>query len=219
MSRTSKIAEPIAEPSAAPPPALRDEFTRIAPGKVAAVITHLQMYARPPLRPEPASDGYELRRALRPDLAWYRDLYRRVGEQWLWFSRLTLDDDALARLIHHSNVEIHALRHRGQDAGILELDLRRHPDVEISFLGVTADLLGTGAGRFLMNRALEICWSRNPRRVTVHTCTFDHPHALAFYLRSGFTPYARSVEVADDPRLLGLLPRSAAPRVPIVENR
>jgi hypothetical protein len=53
--------------------------------------------------------------------------------------------------------------------------------------------------------------------VTVHTCTLDHPNALGFYLRSGFTPYARSVEIADDPRLHGVLPRSAAPHVPVME--
>jgi hypothetical protein len=29
-------------------------------------------------------------------------------------------------------------------------------------------------------------------------------------------PYARSVEIADDPRLAGLLPRTAAPQVPIL---
>jgi hypothetical protein len=67
-----------------------------------------------------------------------------------------------------------------------------------------------------MNRALQIAWVRNPRRLTVHTCTFDHPDALAFYLRTGFTPYARSLEVADDPRVLGVLPRAAAPHVPIL---
>jgi GNAT superfamily N-acetyltransferase len=215
MSRTSRIAETIVDP----PPVVQDEFTRLAPGKVAAVITHLQMYARPQRRAEPAGGGFTLLRAQHPGLDWYRALYRRVGEDWLWFSRLTLDNEALARLIHDRGIDVHVLSHRGREAGILELDFRRHPDVEISFLGVVPELIGTGAGRFLMNRALDIAWSRNPRRLTVHTCTLDHPNALAFYLRSGFVPYARSVEVADDPRVLGLLPRSAAPHIPIVEPR
>jgi GNAT superfamily N-acetyltransferase len=158
-----------------------------------------------------------LRRAHRPDLAWYRDLYRRVGEEWLWFLRLSLTDAALAAIIHDPKVEVYSLRHAGRDAGILELDSRRPPDIEIAFFGVVADRFGTGAGRFMMNRALEAAWARKPRRVTVHTCTLDHPRALTFYLRSGFEPYARSLEIADDPRLAGLLSRSAAPHVPIVE--
>ena len=213
MSQKQRVTEPLPET----PPGIRDDFARLPAGKIAAVITHLHMHAPPVLRPVPDGESYELRRAHKPDLGWYRSLYRLVGEQWLWFSRLALDDAALAALIHDPKVEVHALRHRGHDAGILELDLRRHPDVEISFLGVVSDLLGTGAGRFLMNRALEIAWSRNPRCVTVHTCTLDHPHALGFYLRSGFVPYARSLEIADDPRVFGLLPRSAAPQVPILQ--
>jgi hypothetical protein len=41
---------------------------------------------------------------------------------------------------------------------------------------------------------------------------------LSFFLRSGFTAYKRSIEVADDPRLKGFLPRDAAPRVPVIEG-
>ncbi len=29
------------------------------------------------------------------------------------------------------------------------------------------------------------------RRVWLHTCTFDHPSAVAFYQRSGFIPLRR----------------------------
>lgn len=78
-------------------------------------------------------------------------------------------------------------------------------------------LIGTGAARFLMNRALERAWSRDVRRVRVHTCTLDHPSALAFYQRSGFRPFRRQIEIADDPRLDGVAPRTAAKHVPIVQ--
>jgi GNAT superfamily N-acetyltransferase len=196
---------------------IRDEFTVLSPGHIGAVITHLEMHALPRLSPDPVATPYQLHHVPEPDLDWYRGLYRTVGENWLWFSRLTLDDAALAKLIHDPAIQVHALHHNGREAGMLELDARRFPDVEISFLGVVEDLIGKGAGRFLLNRALEISWARSPRRVTVHTCTLDHPRALGFYLRSGFIPYARSVEVADDPRLHGILARSAAPHVPIVE--
>jgi hypothetical protein len=52
----------------------------------------------------------------------------------------------------------------------------------------------------------------------VHTCSFDHPSAPAFYIRSGFRPYALQVEVLPDPRLTGHLPRTAAPRIPLIEG-
>jgi hypothetical protein len=70
-----------------------------------------------------------------------------------------------------------------------------------------------------MNRAIERAWSKPISRLWVHTCTLDHPDALAFYLRSGFRAYARRVEVADDPRLLNLAPRTVAAHIPIIERR
>ena len=33
------------------------------------------------------------------------------------------------------------------------------------------------------------------------------PGALDFYIRSGFAPFRRQIEVADDPRAIGLLPK------------
>jgi GNAT superfamily N-acetyltransferase len=199
---------------------LKDEFTLVPPGEIAAVVTHLEMHAKPALRREPGKPGeYALRRMNKPVLSEYREIYRRVGEQWLWFSRLAMDDEALTAIVHDPAVEVHILRHRGRDEGILEVDFRKFPEVEISFLGVTGQLLGKGAGRYLMNRALEIAWARAPKRVTIHTCTLDHPRALEFYLKTGFTPYSRSIEVADDPRLHGVLPRQAAPQIPIIVDR
>ena len=191
-------------------------YTPIAPGKIATVVTHLEMRARAALRPERTPESYALRRVPGPDLSWYRDLYRRVGENWLWFSRLVADDAGLAAIVHDPAVEVHALRFRSRDEGLLEIDFRRFPEVEISFLGVAPNLLGKGAGRYLINRAIENVWGRGPSRLTVHTCTLDHPRALEFYLRSGFTPYSRSVEIADDPRASGLLPRTAAPHAPMI---
>jgi hypothetical protein len=69
-----------------------------------------------------------------------------------------------------------------------------------------------------MNRAIDRAWGRTPRisRFWVHTCTNDHPDALAFYIRSGFVPYARGIECYRDPRLEGLLPKQAAPQIPII---
>ena len=54
------------------------------------------------------------------------------------------------------------------------------------------------------------------RRFWVHTCTGDSPQAIGFYTSCGFTPYKRAIEVADDPRLSGLLGRDKAPHVPVL---
>ena len=165
------------------------------------------------MRPGP----WTLRRIETADLNWFRDLYRRVGEEWLWFSRLQMNDADLAAIIHSPLVEVYALVEDGRDEGLLELDFRVAGQCELAFFGVTAKLIGSGAGRWLMNRALEQAWSRPVARVWVHTCTLDHPGAVAFYQRAGFRAFRRQVEIADDPRLDGTVARHVAKHVPIIE--
>jgi GNAT superfamily N-acetyltransferase len=195
---------------------LSDGYSDVPAGKIAAVVTHLEMTEPPARRPDPEG-VWTLRRVPSPELDWFRDLYRRVGTEWLWFSRLQMADTKLAAIIRSPMVDVYALVHEGRDKGLLELDFRQTGQCELAFFGVTGDLIGSGAGRWLMNRTLELAWSRQVSRVWVHTCTLDHPSALAFYQRSGFRPYRRQIEIADDPRLDGTAPRSAAKHVPIIE--
>ncbi len=193
-----------------------DGYHDVRAGALAAVVTYLEMTAAPLLRPEPAAASWSLRPMAQPGLDWYRDLYRRVGADWLWSSRLSLTDAALSAVLGAPGVAVHSLMKDGRDEGLLELDFRVPGECELAFFGVTPALVGHGAGRWLMNRAVALAWSQPIRRFWVHTCTLDAPEALPFYLRSGFAPYARKVEVYDDPRLSGVLPPTAAPQVPII---
>ncbi len=197
---------------------LPDGYSDVPPGKLAAVVTCLEMRAAPAPRTERADSDWSLRRVEDPDPDWYRDLYRRVGLEWLWFSRLALPTAELRAIIGDARVEVYALRVEDRDEGLLELDFRVELECELAFFGLTGAARGRGAGRWLMNRAVQRAWARAIARLWVHTCTLDHPGALDFYLRSGFLAYARRVEVADDQRLVGLVPRDSAPHVPIVER-
>lgn len=196
-----------------------DGYHDIPAGKLAAVVTYLEMSAPPAPRPERGDAPWTLRHVTAPAPAWYRELYRRVGADWLWSSRLELTDGALAAIIGAPEVEVHALEHDGRDEGILELDFREAGECEIAFFGLGPSIVGAGAGRWLMNRAIARAWARPIRRFWLHTCSLDSPAALGFYIRSGFVPYDRKVEVFDDPRLTGVLPRGAAPQVPLIAPR
>jgi GNAT superfamily N-acetyltransferase len=195
---------------------LPDGYSDVPAGKIAAVVTHLEMTERPVPIADPVG-AWALRKVETPDLDWFRDLHRRVGEEWFWFSRIRMSDAELAAIIQAPLVEVHALVHKGRDEGVLELDFRDAGQCEIVYFGVTAPLIGRGAARWLMNRALELAWSRPVARVWLHTCTFDHPGAISFYQRSGFRAFRRQIEVADDPRLDGTAPRHVAKHVPIIE--
>jgi GNAT superfamily N-acetyltransferase len=190
-------------------------FLDVPAGKIAAVVTSLEMHARPVLRAERSGTGLTLQHVAQPDLSWFRNLFRLVGENWIWFSRLQMDDAALAAIIHDPHIEIHLLRSGADEAGLLELDFRTPDACELSYFGLAPPFVGTGAGRWLMNRAIARAWSRPISRFWVHTCTFDHQDALSFYVRSGFRPFRQQIEFADDPRLTGLLSRAAAPHVPL----
>lgn len=185
-------------------------------GKIANVVTHLEMTERPAIPSDPAG-AWTLRRVEAPELDWYRDLFRRVGEEWLWFSRVRMPAAELTAILHSPLVENYALAHEGCDEGMLELDFRQAGQCEIVFFGVTAKLIGSGAGRWLMNRALELAWSRPIARLWLHTCTHDHPGAVAFYQRSGFRAFRLQIEIEDDPRLDGTARRDAAGHVAIIE--
>lgn len=190
---------------------------QVPAGEVACVVTSLEMLARPLPRPLPASQ-LRLVPWERPAAVKYRQLFARVGTPWLWFSRLAMSDADLLAIIHDPQVSVHAVADRnGIEIGLLELDHRHAGQCELSFVGLVPELAGKGHGRWLMSQALALAWRRDVTRVWVHTCTLDHPSALGFYRAQGFVPFARALETFPDPRLSGLLPRDAAPQIPILE--
>ena len=195
---------------------LKDGIHDVPPGKLATVVTHLEMRAAAPFRDSVAPDGVVLEQVAKPGLEWYRDLFNRVGgHDWLWFSRLKMTNQALSGVLNDPNLRIWALTKDGQAEGLLELDFRQTGECELAFFGVTANLIGTGAGRFLMNQAITNAWAQPIKRFHVHTCTLDHPGAVGFYIRSGFKPVRQQIEIEDDPRVTGDFPTSAGPHVPV----
>ena len=189
-------------------------YTDLPPGKVASIVTYLEMRERPRLRRLARPAEWQLEN-LSGDLDRYRALFRQVGEPWLWFSRALMPERALREIIGNPDVEALALADDAQDFGLLELDFRKPDGCELSFFGLIPERVGSGAGRFLMNEAIRRAFRRKISRFFVHTCSLDHPAALSFYRRSGFVPYRQAIEVADDPRLKGFLSQGAAPQVPI----
>ncbi|MBU0773681.1 MAG: GNAT family N-acetyltransferase [Alphaproteobacteria bacterium] len=185
---------------------------------VAAVVTHLEMRARPRPAPIPPAP-LQLVRWKAPKIDTYRALFRRVGEPWLWFSRLVMSDESLAAIIHDPMVEIYAVADpRGIEVGLLELDFRAMPDCELAFFGLVPQLNGKGHGKWLMAQAKALAWRKGVERFWVHTCTLDSPAALGFYIKAGFVPTRREIETFADPRLAGILPRDCAPHVPLLDQ-
>ena len=190
-------------------------YEPVESGELAAVVTYLEM-AQPPDHAVQSSQ-LSLRRIAAPQPEHYRELFRLIGSRWLWFSRLIIDDAHLAEIIQHPKVELHSIvDEKDREVGMLELDFRTAGECELAFIGLVPDLAGQGHGRWLLAEAVRLAWREGVDRVHVHTCSLDHPAALGAYQRAGFIPYKRAVERFPDPRLLGVLPQSCAPQIPLL---
>ena len=135
-------------------------YSPLPEGHVAAIATSLELLEKPRLRPTPPSE-LQLVRWQNPALEKYQALFRRVGEPWLWCSRLMLSDAELAAIIEDPDVMIWAVSdRRGIEVGILELDFREAGQCEIAFFGLIPALNGKGHGKWLMAMALQLGWAR-----------------------------------------------------------
>ena len=190
-------------------------YEAVADGELAAVVTYLEM--RSPPEHDVPSSTLSLHRVEVPQPEHYRNLFRRIGAPWLWFSRLLLDDAHLAAIIQHPRVELDSVHDEaGREVGMIELDFREPGECELSFIGLLPELSGQGHGRWLLAEALRRAWREGVDRVHVHTCSLDHPAALTAYRRAGFKAIKRAIERFPDPRLLGILPKDCAPQIPLL---
>jgi GNAT superfamily N-acetyltransferase len=184
-------------------------------GKIADVVTFLERFP-----PAPEADwppGASLATQPRPvDVSAYRAIYRRVGEDLLWMSRAVMPDPTLAEWLNRPTTVVKFLLRGDRPVGLVELDRAMPRTTEIVSFGLVPDEIGTGIAHPLMKQVLADEFGLGAARVWLHTCTFDHPAAVPFYRRHGFVAYKRAIEVVDDPRLTGALPRDAAPQVPII---
>ena len=196
---------------------LSDGYHDVPLGKVATVVTILEMTKKPKTQPVSAPSGWTLTRVTNPDRLWYRNLFRKIGEEWLWFAREILIDSELDALLQNPMIHVYTLRQGNEDGGLLELDFRVDGTCELAYFGLAAELIGSGAGLYLMNIAIHKAWAEGITRFHLHTCTLDSPKALPFYLQSGFVPIAQKIEIADDPRLQHGYDRSLGKHVPIFD--
>lgn len=166
-------------------------------------VTWLQMQKRPLLpAPRHRAEQTAIMRAHPPTLAFYKFLYRIVGQDWCWWERRSWDDERLQQTIQHPDVHVYVLHVNGTPAGFAELDNRQGGDLEVTYFGIAAPFTGRGLGRYFLQWTVQTAWTFEPERVWLHTCTLDHPAALPLYQKLGFVPYQQERQRVEDPRPL-----------------
>lgn len=167
------------------------------------VTTHLEMTDPAWLVPSPpAGVQHAIARVeiASPEVS--RFFYTAVGGRWHWTDRLGWSyRDWLAHL-ERPGTETWMMAALGGPAGFFELAPPEDGSVEIAMLGLLPQFIGRGLGGALLSAAVRRAWQAGARRVWLHTCTLDHPNALAGYLARGFRQCARvesERDVAEEP--------------------
>jgi len=123
-----------------------------------------------------------------PDVDYYRFLYKSVGEPWCWRDRLIMPNEELRAVLASSTNTVNVMYVDGTPAGYIELE-RQNDDMEIAYFGLRTGYFGQGLGKHLLSVGIKQAWASGVRRVWVHTCNLDGPHALKNYQARGFVVY------------------------------
>lgn len=158
-------------------------------------------------RAKPARDVVVVRAEI-PCPEFGRFLYTAVGGDWYWTERLSWTRADWQAWMARPGSETWAGWRSGTPIGYFELDAQAAGAVEIAYFGLLGQFIGAGLGGHLLGEAVARAWDlpdrwpgREPtRRVWVHTCTLDGPHALRNYLARGFRPYRETEHVEEVPR-------------------
>jgi GNAT superfamily N-acetyltransferase len=168
--------------------------------RIPMTVTFLEMNARPTALPPPQPKGrIALLRAEKPPTHYYRYLYDTIGAGYYWVDRKKQAPEALAEVIHDPLNLIFVLYSEGSPAGMAELDLRKAGTANIAYFGLMPEAIGKRLGYFFLYHTCMNAWAQPIQRLTINTCTLDHPRALPLYQRLGFTPYNREERFVELP--------------------
>lgn len=160
-------------------------------------ITWLESAERPERpRPHPPAIGLSLLRAQKPPVRFFRYLYDVVGRDYEWTDLHSASDEDLRAFAQDEQVGLYVAYLTGWPAGFIMLDRRNLPErapgvCNIAYFGLAPEAMGRGMGDWLLGTGVHMAWDDGPSRLTVNTCSLDHPRALPLYQRWGFAPVRR----------------------------
>lgn len=195
-----------------------DGFAFVPQGLQATIETALERSTSPNPDAYPLPAGYTLVRPSPVDLHAFKQLYHAVGDPWLWYGRLTKSDEDIMRILTAPTTTLrYLLDPTSAPIGLFEAQQQGEDTLEVTYFGLVPEATGKGLGPAMMEHGLAQAWQPSIETTWLHTCTFDSPAALSFYRRQGFKPFGQRIELAEDPRLTGVLPRHVAPHIPLAD--
>ena len=180
-------------------------------------VHYLEMRANPRLLPVDLRP-LELRRARNLPVSHYLHLYREIGRDYLWNYRPGQNESEIAALLNAPHTWLYLLSESGKDIGLAEIDAKDPNDIELVHFGLFPAYIGRGIGRRFLESVLQIIWETTPTRVWLSTCGMDHPDAVRFYERAGFSRFKTLMGEFKDWRFSGFYDMTDAPQVPFAKK-
>lgn len=152
---------------------------------MSSTVFHLEILSPSELKPAEVRSGFEfveIRSASESSR-----LYREVGGSWQWEDRLPWSLERWEHWVSSSNVITWHVFFNGEEAGYVEVERQAEGSVEIVYFGLLPEMIGKGLGGGMLTLAVRRIWEMDgTERVWLHTCTEDHPAAMANYEKRGF---------------------------------
>jgi ribosomal protein S18 acetylase RimI-like enzyme len=166
----------------------------------AVTVTYLEILDPREIRPKrsPRTD-LALVRIDPPMPEFNRFFYTTVGASWFWINRLAWTYQQWADYVNRPELETWMLTAKGVPAGYFELEAQPERNVEVAYFGLLPQFVGTGLGGHLLTCALERGFAMGAARVWLHTCTLDHPQAIANYKARGMRQFKQETNDEDVP--------------------
>ncbi|MFI5806418.1 GNAT family N-acetyltransferase [Streptomyces sp. NPDC051561] len=152
--------------------------------------------------PPPPGDDLRIVRAEVPSPEFSRFLYTAVGGDIRWTDRLPWSYAQWRQVVERPGVETWVAYDRGTPAGYVELEAQGEGTVEIVYFGLIPAFRGRRIGGHLLSYGIQRAWDLSERhsgaaptkRVWLHTCSKDGPHAMDNYLKRGFRLFDTKIE-------------------------
>jgi ribosomal protein S18 acetylase RimI-like enzyme len=113
-------------------------------------------------------------------------LYRTVGAAWQWIDRAAWTDGQWRAHLASDEIEMWLAMDDDERAGYFEVRHESRDRSEIITFGLLPTHVGRGLGGHLLCLAVGTVAASGARVVWLHTCSRDHPNALANYQARGF---------------------------------
>lgn len=161
---------------------------------------YLEMTSTEQLRVKPQRSDLQIIECEEPQPALNRFLYQLVGSTWEWGDLDDWSDAQWRTMVENEAHRTWVAYHRGAIAGYYELFRPDGRSTEIRYFGLAPQFLDRGLGGPLLSHAIHSAWQwPGTERVWVHTCTFDHPAALANYQARGMRIYQEEISDLENP--------------------